>query len=527
MTNRHRAKGNVLRAVLLFAIYLGCFACSDTWDKHYETDYSESESVHKNLIEIISNTPNLSIFNKMLEVTGYKDNYLNSAQAFTVWAPVDSAFNNTTIDWNDTTSLHNMVKNHITRSSIPTSAAKGQRVLMLDGKFIYFSRFDNQYIFGGKKLVRSNIVARNGILHSINGVVPFESNIWQYLKYGVSTDSVKKFLYSHDVYKFDEDASTFLGTNSNGQRIYDSIFNYSNIILKKLGSLSVEDSVYTMLVPSNTAWKAAYDKIKPYFACASTIGKRDSIQDIRTKLAIVNNLVFRGSLTSFSNNPTDSLVSTTGNVFYSPARLFAGTAPETVSNGLVYKADELQFTPRESWQLPIIQDAELASSRKNVENCKVYAKSSLSSSIKGISKNSYLYVVPNSSAAIPRVSFYLPNTLAGKYNIYCVFVPWSADRLGDSDNKPTKVKFRLIYLNANGTTTTQTNIIPADPIVYNGDNLTTMLVKENFTFPCADYYDSSANPTVELRVEANVASNETSQYTRTMRIDCIVLKPVE
>ena len=55
-----------------------------------------------------------------------------------------------------------------------------------------------------------------------------------------------------------------------------------------IGHIKSEDSLYSMVVPTNEAWAAAYDRIAPSFKVYDTNAHvADSIQDIRTKLAIV------------------------------------------------------------------------------------------------------------------------------------------------------------------------------------------------------------------------------------------------
>lgn len=509
--------------LILIVCTTGFIACNDDWNDHYDEDQTPSAK-YENLMDLINDQADLSIFKKMLEFTGY-DLVLRSNQSYTVWAPTNSAFNEN-IDWTDSLSIANTVTNHITRSSYPTSkvAREENRILMLAYKFIKFTRTGtDSWTFGNEPLVEKDLAAKNGIVHKINKIVPFEDNLWQYLKRDENLDSISKYTYSFDVYTFDEENSVFLGTNESGQRLYDSVFYYRNTLLQDdlNAYLSVEDSIYTMLVPTNYAWNNAYNKVKEFyrpFISSVPQSYKDSVQDSHTKKALVENLIFRGSLENFSGNQEDSIISTTNNVFYAPARLFENANKKILSNGIVYITDDLKFGQAEAWQKPIIWEAEVPLGRSN-SYCSVYSRSALGGNISGISGDRYL-LVNNTSTTNPQVEFSIPNTLAGTYNIYCVFVPGIIENVVEK----TKVQFRLTYIAENGNSTTERNIRPEDRETSETE-LKPILIKERFKFPYANYNEEIT--TVKVTVETQVANAETATYVRRMRIDCIIIEPVE
>jgi uncharacterized surface protein with fasciclin (FAS1) repeats len=205
--------------LIVFAVAIGFIACNNHWNEHYDADQTVSAQ-YENLMDLINDQADLTTFKTMLEFTGY-DAYLRSSQSYTVWAPTNGAFS-PTIDWTDSVSIVNIVTNHITRSSYPTSriAREESRILMLARKFIKFVRTGtDSWIFGNEPLVKNDLAAKNGIVHKINNIVPFEDNLWQYLKRGENLDSISKYMYSFDIYSFDEAKSVFLGTNETGQRL--------------------------------------------------------------------------------------------------------------------------------------------------------------------------------------------------------------------------------------------------------------------------------------------------------------------
>ena len=75
---------------ILLAITVGLInsACSnDEWDKHYNN--TDVVLINESLSDIIKNETDLTIFSRLMEISGY-DTILSSSQTFTVWAPLDS-----------------------------------------------------------------------------------------------------------------------------------------------------------------------------------------------------------------------------------------------------------------------------------------------------------------------------------------------------------------------------------------------------------------------------------------------------
>ena len=64
---------------------------------------------------------------------------------------------------------------------------------------------------------------------------------------------------------------------------------------------------------------------------------------------------------------------------------------------------------------------------------------------------------------------------------------------------------------------------------YSPDAVNWIKLADDYKFEVASYGLEEENPQVTLKVETRVsnAQQRNNQYTRTMRIDCIVLKPHE
>jgi hypothetical protein len=157
-----------------------------------------------------------------------------------------------------------------------------------------------------------------------------------------------------------------------------------------------------------------------------------------------------------------------------------------------------------------------------------------------ISKNQYLVCEPTTVSKTTQnsVTFPIPNTLSGKYNIYCVLVPSSI--VTSTDFRQNKVRFSLSYLNNAGVQVTNAAITATNGIstvngaigaIFTTDAfaITKMFVTQ-FSFPYCNLFTTKSaisDITVKLKVENATVITETVNYDRTLRIDYIILEPVQ
>ena len=234
-------------------------------------------------------------------------------------------------------------------------------------------------------------------------------------------------------------------------------------------------------------------------------------------------------------------MSSTGSIFHQPAYLFDGATKNELSNGLVYVTDSIRFKAAESYQQKIQVEAENSSYGRSFLYANLYVRSSLGTTFSlQVSNNKYLVVEPTtvSNTTQNYATFPIPNTLSGKYKVYCVFAPSSI--VIPTDIRQYKVKFYFSYLDATGKQITDATINASNVIVptvgsisaiftSNASQITKMYVTQ-ITFPyCNLYNDNStlASITTKLRVENAVKITETVKFDRTMRIDYLVLEPVQ
>lgn len=521
--------------ILALTALVSFSSCSE-WDGHFEKGVDGNVLSSLSLYEALCQDRETQDFAKLVAQAGY-DKVLSESQTYTVFAPTNAALQN--FDSSNKEELKRLVTNHIARFNNPSSTPAGQGIQMLNGK-IY--NFDDASSFNGCHLDKADERTKNGLIHLVAERIPYAYNIYEYIKANPNYSKLYDFIHQFDETKFDEDNSVEIDIDEQGRPVYDSVWvSYNKLLEHKtygIGHIAKEDSIYTMLIPDNQAWDAAYARIHPYYKVYSTRQEEaDSIQDIRTKLAIVSDLIYRGKHEHAATE--DSLVSTNKSVIHQPATLFGNTTSQFASNGYIYPVSDLAYDNTETWNKKIAVEGEEQNGRSyNNTLTSVYTRTIKSeSSVKAVSGDSYIEVLPISAATNPSVNFEIPNVLSGKYNIYAVFLPATMDG-EEAELDSTKIQFTLSYQNTNGRNASKTN--KSKDFLTSSKEMTKMLAFENFEFPVSDYTDNlwrseDENKEEDLKVKTtltimtNVTAKEYSsgKYARSFRLDRIILEPIK
>lgn len=503
------------------AVVLIAISCNSEWDDHYDRNETLPQ---ENLMQLVGKDAQLSKFTRLLEATGL-DSLLSSEQSYTVWAPLDEVVDETVLT--DAASMERFVKNHIARYVNPSSSEPSKKIFMLNGKPMSYGS-DGTY--NGIAIAESDLLAKNGVLHKIAAELPYKYNILEYLETHAEYSEAYTFISRFVEPVYDASLST----------TYDSVFvDYNMLLADKIygiGMIGSEDSLYTMIVPDNDAWNAAYFRISPYFkAYSKDEAVADSIQRVQTSLAILSGLTFRGNI----ENPSelDSIVTVTGNVIRPVTDYFNGYDVLDASNGIIYKADGiLNFNDTCVWNHPICVEAEDMDYRINLSGTNSYIRTTdINSLVTGISNSSYLEV--SSGNVDGGVIFDIPNTLSGKYDVYVDFVSPVVD--GEAlAAEMSKVVFQLRYMNKNGRQTTRNNNTAT--VIGGSENTGIISVKaySSVELPVSDYYDamwylvdgnlqSNISETTTLQVKTKVSSSDAKKgYLRKFRVDRVRFVPV-
>lgn len=521
-------KKTIIYSLMIISLLFS--GCSDTWNDHYVDNHEKETGL--TVMELIKEDPELSTFSRMIEIAGYSD-LLNSSQTFTVWAPVNSAL--TEVDLSDKEEVARTISNHLARFNNSTATPPTEGVKMINGKMHYFGQ--DGLSFGDMKILSGDIIARNGLLHKIEEMIPYSYNFREYMETHANTTLIARFLSRFDEMIYQSQIPGTAESLSTDTTLvsYNRLLQYPEL---GLGVIESEDSLFTMIVPTDLAWQKAYDEISPYFKTYNPDpAKADSIQEVQTSLAIVSDLIFRTGL----DNPLsmDSIISTSGSVIKSPSSYFRGMEEMEASNGRLFLANALNINKKETFCKPIYIESEEQSGRTPAAGTTVYTRnvSTDNKFANEISGQRYIEVSPTSSSRQPGITFQIPNILAGEYDIYAVFVPASVSDPSNV-NDSTRVQFAVMYQGENGRT--QTSSFNSSDFTTSGDEVTTICVTRNFKFPVANYYDriwlmdplnseNDRNITTSIYISTNVNNSEFNEnkFSRSFRIDRVYLVPSE
>jgi len=422
----------------LFAL-LNVSSCSDD---HYDI-VPGTASASNNIWENVQATPQLDSLAMILQrVHVFKDEddtknkgrmtyaeLLASGQTFTLFAPFNGTYNASaylaqldTIDALrsagkyvaanelDYDLANQFAANHIARFNYE-SEKTSQEIRLYNGKICVYSAADS--MFNDVKFVNglSSIPSTNGVIHVLDGISPFAYNLFDYMKANAALfDSVYSILSdpSIDTKTFSESASSQGAMNENGQMVYvDSVYVSNNELLNQAGaSIKNEDSLYVAVIPTNTGWTDAYNKVKKLFKYKNSYYSNwveslststpsvdydytnvaDSLSDYNTKKALMTSMYFSPSIfyQKFDRTDTegivdyvrnqDSLISTNGVKYFKPegetvSPLFAGNYTE-VSNGIIFPLDTYPVDPSSTLMTTAKQEIEAyyESNIGNVQN---------------------------------------------------------------------------------------------------------------------------------------------------------------
>jgi hypothetical protein len=523
------------KLILLTLIVGGMFlSCDDKRDEHYDRSGSLPD---QNILELIKQREDISGFARLIQIAGY-DSLLSATQTYTVWAPVNESFSDLNLNTISREDAKLIVENHIARFNNSSSSSGEKLIRMINAKIYTFSGAGSS--FGGTDLLNKDVLAKNGILHTINSRIPYRYNLYEYINSFPESSYLSEFILSFDEELFDEGRSVPIDIDENGRTVYDTVTTPYNRLfdhtLFGLGSINSEDSVFSMIVPNNAAWLEAYERIFPYFKVYNAnAAYADSVRKVQTSLAIINDLIYRERL----ENPAlfDSIISTSGSVIHDPADLFLGTTKIEASNGLIYATGNLRYNNVETWNKNIDVEGEYTFGRVTGSSTTIYTRYVDNEEEIYVSEGSYIEVQPTSTSSQPYVTFQIPNVLSGKYDIYVEFIPASID---GTPNDSTKLMFTLTYLNASGRTDTRR--VESSEFVTSGTKRVKMKVLSGFEFPVSNYYDQLWLMDYEkglhgideyvfitnLMVRTNVLSSEFSNniFTRKFRVDRIIFEAV-
>lgn len=545
--------------VVMAALSLGAMttACTD-WDDHYEANSSEIGTSTASLWENISANKDLSEFAALAKKTGY-DKILSNPQTYTVWAPLNGTFDFETLNnMNEETLKKQFLQNHVSHFSYPATGNISNKVFMLNEKMNIFEG-NGTYTMGGLQVKQPNIANSNGILHTIDGKIDFNFNIYESLNSDTyPLDSISAYFAKYEREELDIENSV-KGPVVDGEITYlDSVTTEYNAMTNELNAyIAREDSNYTMIIPTNQAWEEKLNEIKgnlnflPEYTYYRELPRSltseeanenkekelvdneyltDSLahRDLVKSLFFNNNLYDNGNLKTLQTGETlvaDSLISTRGYKYYSEdaADLFKGAERVDKSNGAIWVTNSLGFKPwayrpyikREAeWGVANYFNSTVSAVRVNTINKNPEVEGRLSN-------NGYLEARASGSAN-PEVDFYIPDVMKGTYVLYIGIVPANIDvNTYNPEVKPNNMQVVVGYHNEKGAMTEKRM---GSAFTNDCSKVDTLRIGE-IDFPVSTIGLTNAMPYV--RILSRVTNSTQATRDRTLRIDFIQLIPKE
>ncbi len=546
-------------------------ACTDTWNDHYEA--TADGVTAGSLWEAICQNDELSNFRRVLEATGY-DRSLASSQVFTVFAPTNSAFSaedanriialyeqqkQQKIKDKDNRAIKEFVQNHIALYNYSVSPTSNDSIVMMNGKYLVLK----PETMANGRILTDNQLTGNGVLFTMADRLSYVYNVFEYLSADNDIDSVGNFLSTFNVYEFMPTLSV-PGGIIDGQTWYlDSVSVLQNELFDELDDLTAEDSTYWMVVPTNNVWDRLVAEYTPYFNYDDNVRRRDSLQWVETRMAILRGSVFSATRNTNANgvwNP-DSVLSVnavgyalrqtrwgrSNMAYYQYAKPFAeggvfnGTVNQQCSNGQVMKTGDWHINKLETFMREVLVEGENRSYLDGVDEVTTMAPTYVSVQTSNpyynlVSGNRFVVVAPSGTAAA-EVRFKLPNMLSNVgYDIYAVMLPaTAADTLVDASQLvPCKFNASFSYHYQDGTQSEDYYLPENDPTLrasarhnFESDptRADTIQLASNVTVPTCSYGLSDTQVMLRLRTSLRNAERQNGTRTATMRIDCIIVKP--
>ncbi len=565
---------NIYTMVLGLAIAaLTLTACSDEWDDHYATGNNVEGMLNTSLWDAIQKDGNLSNFASVVKATGY-DKSLASSQVFTVFAPTNDCFSaeeaqaliqaynaekGKVNDENNTT-IKEFIQNHIALFNHSVSASKNDSIVMMNGKHAVLT----SSTIGNSRLLTTNQHYSNGVLFTVGNQMEFFPNVFEYIRKNPELDSLRSFFYNSRFYRSEfQPYLSVPGGIVDGRTVYlDSVFRQENDLFTfTKANLNSEDSTYLMVAPTNKIWRELLEEYTPYFNYEDNVKDRDSLVYTNPRLAIVQGTTFSRTFNSDAEL-NDSACSTSCYrnynqrrswwgadslhyyEYYSPLApngVMHGTTNVECSNGTMMIADQWNFDKKETFFQVRIIEAERGNAIRELSKARNTSTQKEEETItpliryvttdnafyNQVSNHAFVEFYPLVDTRNHHVTFNITNVLSNiGYDIYLVTAPALANdsNANEQQRLPTVLRCALSYHDQSGKTVE--NELQSS-VTTNPDVVDAILLAENFKFPVASYGLNEEEPQVTLQVETRVTPTQyrNRTHTRTMRIDCIVLKP--
>lgn len=261
---------------------LAATSCTDFSDYNSVPESSQA-TAENTLWENISSKSELSDFASVLKRVGY-DKVLSESHTYTVWAPVNGSFSLDSLkDISDERVISQFVQNHIADYSHMETDVNDTVVYMLNEKLLKFrNKGTNAMTFDGNRILTNgnvyNFPSLNGTLYVMNNPSTFRYNAYEIIKeQGGIAKFFMNYVNKYETSRLDEEKSVKGEIRDGVQHYDDSVMIVNNSFVRNTlnAQLENEDSLYTILIPTDIAWTNVYDKVKELYHYISPISYQD------------------------------------------------------------------------------------------------------------------------------------------------------------------------------------------------------------------------------------------------------------
>ena len=515
-------------------------SCSD-WDDHYENEAANSAEL--TLWDAIQQRSELSDFAQVLEKTmvfrqhkktpvSYAD-LLKGGRSFTLFAPVNGTFNKDSILSLVTTANGDsaverfFIMNHLSQNLVSADGTE-KNFRLLNYKNASF--VDNKVNNVGFR--ESNIHSKNGIMHVMDGQLPYLMTIYEALVALPQFKSHGEFLASYNEDEFNESASVSSGI-VDGKKIYiDSVMIERNKLMDRVGRLNAEDSLYYVVIPTEAGWNKAWNTAFECFKYPKTNKDADSLQHFYAYCALMDDAVYsyyqqkahieRSALPYTwikSYAYPERQVITNYDYPFSPTGIF-GSAKERYqcSNGMIFASDEWVFDPTLTYNTYRHVEGEEETSVISYTYCTMTKIDALGDSI---SARAFTHIKPSGGNSNWNVTYKLTNALSTTYDVYVRVLPKSVT--GGENKRPCRFTATINYYDEEGKEQHYT-FNNGTPINTN-PNIVDVVKVGTFKIPTCNYgQGDGGQPSITLT--CSIRANENAKYDRNFYLDDIYLRPV-
>lgn len=275
----------------------GFLSCQDAWEDHYSQSALQSEDLviwSGDIESYIKAQDNLTRIDSLLVA---QDMYAKTATAngYTFFV-----YDNTAMAERISANDAELALNSVSDIAVsPTKLVKGFGICTRLGKNIWVNEIDSITYLDNFRLTRK-VKATNGYVYFVEKVVPIRKSVYDMLKgLGSNYSQFVSLVEKYEETYFDQENSTPIGVDAQGNVTYDSIISVRNILVDrytadglKMWDMQSENYLSTMFIPSNSlvqhAITAALDSIPKWLGRVATADDQTKFEKWIVQACFVN-----------------------------------------------------------------------------------------------------------------------------------------------------------------------------------------------------------------------------------------------